>query len=48
MAKKEEKKKVNISAITGRYVKAGEVKKHPNTTVTMSVSKGSKLPKKKS
>lgn len=30
-------KKVNISAITGRYVTAAAVKKNPKTTVTMKV-----------
>lgn len=38
-------KKVNISAVTGRYVKHSEVKRHPKTTITMTV-KTSKPAKK--
>lgn len=47
MAKKAATKKVNISAVTGRYVTKKEVKLHPKTTVTMTVKKA-KPPKKQS
>lgn len=36
-------KKIHRSAKTGRFVKKGYVKKHPNTTVTETI----KVPKKK-
>jgi hypothetical protein len=32
--------KVNKSAITGRFVSNATVKRHPNTTVVMTVKKG--------
>jgi hypothetical protein len=34
--------KVNKSAITGKFVSAATVKRHPKTTVTMTVKKGGK------
>lgn len=36
------KKGVNISSVTGRYVTAAYAKKYPRTTVQMHVAKGKK------
>ena len=40
MAGKSKTRTVHRSAKTGRFVKKGEVKRHPNTTVTERVRKG--------
>lgn len=32
--------KIRKSAITGKFVSAATVKRHPNTTVTITVKKG--------
>jgi hypothetical protein len=38
--------KVGRSAISGKFVKKGYVKKHPRTTVTETIKKGSSRKKK--
>jgi hypothetical protein len=47
MAKKETPKKVDKSAVTGKFVSKEEVKKHPKTTFTETTKPTGKKPPKK-
>jgi hypothetical protein len=45
MTRKATGKKVNRSAVTGKFVKKEYVKTHPKTTVTETIKRTSKKPK---
>ena len=47
MATKKITTTVNKSAVDGRFVSTGELKKHPKTTFKQTVEKAAKRPSKK-